>query len=75
MTLSAPQYILDSKGAKTSVIISLKDYEKILEMIEDLEDVELYNDAKNENDEYLNINDAFAIIDAKRAKNDLRSTN
>lgn len=57
MTLSAPQYILDSKGAKTSVIISLKDYEKILEMIEDLEDVELYDEVKSRNEERISLSD------------------
>ena len=57
MTLSAPQYIMDSKGAKTSVIISLKDYEKILEMIEDLEDVELYDEVKSRNEERISLSD------------------
>ena len=57
MTLSAPQYIMDSKGAKTSVIISLKDYEKILEMIEDLEDIELYDEVKSRNEERISLSD------------------
>ena len=57
MTLSAPQYITDSEGTITSVIISIQDYEKILEMIEDLEDVELYDEVKSRNEEYISFND------------------
>ena len=57
MTLSAPQYITDPEGTITSVIISIQDYEKILEMIEDLEDVELYDEVKSRNEEYISFND------------------
>ena len=69
MTLSAPQYILDSKGAKTSVIRSLKDYEKILEMIEDLEDVELYDEVKSRNEERISLSDYIS----KRKNTDRKS--
>lgn len=33
-----PEYIINKKGKKKSVIIGLKEYENILELIEDLED-------------------------------------
>ena len=33
-----PQYIISEKGQKTAVVINLKDYEGLLEFIEDLED-------------------------------------
>lgn len=57
MTLSAPQHIVDSEGTKIAVIISLKDYEKILEMIEDLEDIELYDEVKSGNEERSSLTD------------------
>ncbi len=33
-----PKYLIDKKGRKTDVVINLKDYENLLEFIEDLED-------------------------------------
>ncbi len=33
-----PKYIVDEKGHKKAVMINLKDYENLLESIEDLED-------------------------------------
>ncbi len=42
-------YIVDAKGNTTNVIISKKDYDKMLEYIEELEDVTAYDIAKAEN--------------------------
>ena len=33
-----PNYMIDDKGRKTAVVINLKDYNNLLESIEDLED-------------------------------------
>lgn len=33
-----PEYIVNKKGNKKAVVLSLKEYENILELIEDLED-------------------------------------
>jgi len=33
-----PKYLIDEKGRKTAVVINLKDYNNLLEFIEDLED-------------------------------------
>lgn len=33
-----PKYLVDEKGHKKAVVINLKEYENILELIEDLED-------------------------------------
>lgn len=33
-----PEYIVNKKGSKKAVILSLKEYENILELIDDLED-------------------------------------
>ena len=41
-----PQFITDKKGKKLSVVISLKNYNKILEELEELEDIRLYDEAK-----------------------------
>ncbi len=33
-----PKYLVDEKGHKKAVVLSLKEYETIIELIEDLED-------------------------------------
>lgn len=43
-----PHYIIDAKGQKTSVILSVKEYEAIMEAPEDLEDIKLYDETKKE---------------------------
>jgi len=47
MTLN-PQFITDSGGKRKSVILSLKEYEHLLEQLEDAEDVRLYDEAKRD---------------------------
>ncbi len=42
-------YIVDRKGNTTDVIIPKKDYDKMLEYIEELEDIAAYDMAKAEN--------------------------
>ncbi len=41
-----PQYITDNKGNKLSVVLPIKEYEKLIEELEDLADVRLYDEAK-----------------------------
>lgn len=42
-------YIVDRKGNTTDVIIPKKDYDKMLEYIEELEDIAAYDVVKAEN--------------------------
>lgn len=44
-----PQYIKDSNGNESLVVITSKEFEAIMEELEDLEDVRLYDDAKKNN--------------------------
>lgn len=43
-----PQYIIDANGQKTSVILPVKEFDAIMEELEDLEDIKLYDKAKKE---------------------------
>ena len=43
-----PQYINDTNGNKSMVILPVKEFETIMEELEDLEDVRLYDQAKKE---------------------------
>ena len=45
-----PQYIMDSSGNKSFVILPAQEFDAMLENLEDLEDIHLYDDAKKEDD-------------------------
>lgn len=63
-----PQFITDEKGKKISVVISVKEYEVIMEQLEELEDIKLYDAAKSVNEPSIPIDKAFEMIEAKRKK-------
>ncbi len=44
-----PQYITNKKGKKTAVILSMKDYQKLLDEVDEAHCVKLYDEAKHEN--------------------------
>ena len=60
------QYITDSKGKKISVVLDLKDFEEIMDELEELEDIKLYDEAKKSNEPSIPIDEAFKTIEAKR---------
>jgi DNA-binding transcriptional regulator GbsR (MarR family) len=73
MITTAPQYITDRHGKRISVILPVKEYEsilerykRILEELEDQEDVRLYDEAKSSEEEYLPAEEVFRYIEAKR---------
>lgn len=43
-----PQFVVDPKGEKVAVILTIKEYEEILTELEELEDIRLYDEAKVE---------------------------
>lgn len=43
-----PQYIKDADGNKSLVVLPLKEFDDILEELEELEDIKLYDEAKKE---------------------------
>jgi hypothetical protein len=61
-----PQYITDNKGKKISVILPIKDFKAIIEELEELNDIRLYDEAKKSNEPSIPIDDAFKLIEAKR---------
>jgi PHD/YefM family antitoxin component YafN of YafNO toxin-antitoxin module len=54
-----PQYITDNAGKKISVVLPLKDFKAIMEELEELEDIKLYDEAKKSNEPSIPIDDAF----------------
>lgn len=61
-----PQYITDNAGKRISVVLPLKDFKAIMEELEELEDIKLYDEAKKSNEPSIPIDDAFKMIEAKR---------
>ena len=62
-----PQYITDTAGKKL-VILPMKEFKNMMEELEDLDDVKLYDRAKADNEPSVPIDKAFKIIEAKRKK-------
>lgn len=61
-----PQYITDNAGKKISVVLPLEDFNAIMEELEELEDIKLYDEAKKSNEPSIPIDEAFKMIEAKR---------
>ena len=47
MRQANPQYITDNNGKKISVVLSIQEYKKILEELEEAEDIKLYDAVKS----------------------------
>lgn len=62
-----PQFIKDANGNKSFVILPAKDFESLMEELDDREDVRLYDEAiKNDTGERISMEEAFKMIEAKR---------
>jgi PHD/YefM family antitoxin component YafN of YafNO toxin-antitoxin module len=61
-----PQYITDNAGKKISVVLPLEDFKAIMEELEELEDIKLYDEAKKSDEPSIPIDEAFKMIEAKR---------
>jgi len=52
------QYITDLNGEKVSIILPIKTYERIVEDLEELDDIRLYDESKKEDrGEYILFSD------------------
>ena len=60
------QFIIDGQGKKLAVILSITEYHKILEDLEELEDIKLYDSAKKSKLEFMEAREAFKGMDKER---------
>jgi len=58
-----PEYIIDSKQNKKSVILPIEEWKEILQAIEELEDMRAYDIAKRNNEEIIPFAQAVEEID------------
>lgn len=66
--MNTTQFITDSKGKKRSVVLPMKVYKKMLEELEELEDIRMYDVAMADKEPSIPIDKAFKLIEAKRMK-------
>jgi hypothetical protein len=61
-----PQYITDNAGKKISVVLPIRDFKAIMEELEELEEVRMYDEAKKSGEPSIPIDEAFKMIETKR---------
>lgn len=61
-----PQFITNKKGEKIAVVLPIGDFKAIIEELEELEEIKLYDEAQNSNEVSIPIDEAFKMIEAKR---------
>ena len=67
MTLH-PQYVTDKNGRKTSVLLSIDEYNKLMTELDLQDDIILYKKAKDKKSEFIPAEEVFRRIDNKRKK-------
>jgi PHD/YefM family antitoxin component YafN of YafNO toxin-antitoxin module len=63
------QYITDNQGKKVAVILPVKDYEKIMDELDELHCVKAYDKAKTRKQEFIPAIEMFKAIEQKRKRN------
>ncbi len=58
-----PEYIVDRNQDKKSVILPIKEWEEILLVMEEYDDIQAYDNAKNINEEIIPFNQAIEEIE------------
>ncbi len=62
------QFVTDDKGKKVAVLIPLKEYEKMMDELDELACVKIYDSVKESAPEYLPADKAFKAIEKKRKR-------
>jgi hypothetical protein len=63
-----PQYITDNTGKKISAILPMKEFETLIEQLEELEDIKLYDESKKDKELAIAKSKAMIMIDDERKK-------
>jgi PHD/YefM family antitoxin component YafN of YafNO toxin-antitoxin module len=60
------QFVTDNHGKKLAVILPIQEYNKMLDDLEELEDIKLYDAAKKGKQEFVDAEEAFKEMEKKR---------
>ncbi len=52
------QYLVDSDGHKTGVVLSLEEFERLVNLLEEAKDITDFRSAKGEEDEWVSLEEA-----------------
>ncbi len=63
-----PQYITDNSGNKLSVVLAMQEFKEIMDELEELDDIRLYDEAHADDGPSIPVDEAFKIIEANRLK-------
>ena len=67
MATAFKQFIVNDTGEQVSVVLPIKEYQHMLEQLEELEDIRLYDEAKTSKEPAMPIEGAFEFIEAQRS--------
>ena len=59
MTTFDKHFVVDEQGNRVGVLLNIKDYEKLLEGLEELDSIRAYDAAKASGDEVIRIEQTF----------------
>lgn len=62
------QFVTDDHGKKLAVILPINEYNKMVDDLEELEDIKLYDAAKKGKQEFIDAEEAFKEIEKKRGQ-------
>ena len=62
------RFVVDNKGRPVSAVVDIKDYRRMLEQLEELEDIAAYDRAKKAKGRTIPMAQAIAEIEKKRKK-------
>ena len=60
------QFVTDGSGKKVAVLVPLKEYEKMMEELDELECIKVYDKVKESKVEYTPAKEVFKAIEKKR---------
>ncbi len=66
LTCMKTQFVTDDNGKKLAVILPIKEYNKMVDDLEELEDIRLYDAAKKGKQEFVDADQAFREIEKAR---------
>lgn len=62
----APQFVVNARGEKVAVVMSIEEYERILEELEDLDAIREFEEAKASGEAPVPFEEAVARIERNR---------
>ena len=68
MSVFHPQYIVNENGERISVVLSISEYTRLIEELEELDDIRAYDEAIKDKGEFVDAKTAFEELDRVRAR-------